>query len=528
MTEQKIPPPDPRVVDAVRAEWPADAASLADLDRLACARDCWPYTTIAALHGVLEHFPDAVLWASSTADVQKALALARRLRVPLIPYGGGSGVCGGTTPIHGGIVLDMKRMARVLEIDEVSLTVTAEAGINGELLERAVAEHGCSIGHFPSSIYCSTLGGWLATRAAGQLSTRYGKIEDMVVSYRAVLPDGSVLETKAAPRSAVGPGIAQLLVGSEGTLCIITEATLRIHPEPERRGFRAFQFGSVLAGTEAIRKTLRLGVFPAAVRLYDELDTFIIGSGKGQAALSGESGPEDEPKPPSLLKAMMHHAQRFAIAHPRMAQALTPLLPKQCLLILTFEGAREIVQAEEAVAARACLAAGGEDLGPDPARLWWEHRYKVSYGLSAVFDGGAFADTMEVATTWRRLMPLYDAVRAAIGGKAMVMAHFSHAYPDGCSIYFTFAARAETAQESQALYRAIWDAGMRATLAAGGTISHHHGIGLSKAAWMKEEHGRGMAVLQAIKDVLDPDNMLNPGKLGLRPPGAPGTGSPRT
>ncbi len=513
---QKLPPPDPRIADAVRAEFPGDAASATDVDRLAYARDCWPYTTLAARHGLLEHFPDAIVWAASTDDVRKALALARRLDAPLIPYGGGSGVCGGTTPIHGGIILDLKRLNRVLEIDEISLTVTAEAGINGELLERAVAEKGYTIGHFPSSIYCSTLGGWLATRAAGQLSTRWGNIENMVHRFKAVLPDGSTVETKSTPRAAVGPGLSGLLLGSEGTLCVITEATLRLHPEPEKRGFRAFQFGSVSAGAEAIRRILRQGIFPAAVRLYDELDTFIVGSGKGQAALSGEATSEDERKPPSLMKSLMHHAQRAAIAHPKVASVFLPLVPKKCLLILTFEGAREIADAEEAVAARLCVAAGGEDLGQEPARQWWEHRYKVSYGLSAVFDGGAIADTMEVASTWKKLMPLYDRVREAIGRKAMVMAHFSHAYPDGCSIYFTFAARGKTPEDSLAVYREIWADGMRACLEVGGTISHHHGVGLSKGEWMKGEHGHGLAILQSIKDVLDPGNLLNPGKLGLR------------
>ncbi len=500
---------DPNVVDRLKEALGADAVSVTDVDRRACARDLWPATTIAIREGDFGPLPDCVAWASSEEDVRKVLAVAVETGTPVIAYGGGSGVCGGTVAVQGGIILDLKRMDRVLALDAVSGTVTAQAGMMGERLERALEEKGFTMGHFPSSIYCSTLGGWLAARSAGQLSTKYGKIEDMVLGIAAVLPDGRVLRTKASPRSAAGPNWTQLLVGSEGTLGIITEGTLRVCPLPEHRAFRGFLFSDVPTGLDSIRKLLQKGVRPAAVRLYDELDTFMVG--KKGAAL-----PQDEKSTgESWSHVVMQKAQRIAFAHPVVAGWLAKLLPKECLLILTFEGPKEMVQVEERISAAICAEAGAKDIGPGPAEYWWEHRYKVSYGLSAIYEAGAFADTIEVATTWDRLVPLYDAVREAIGGHAVVLAHFSHAYPEGCSIYFTFAATARGGEASLALYNQIWGDAMAACLRTGATITHHHGVGLARGKYMAEELGVGLDLFRALKGVIDPKGILNPGKMGL-------------
>ncbi|MBI3271157.1 MAG: FAD-binding oxidoreductase [Planctomycetes bacterium] len=481
-------------------------------DRLAYSRDLWPFTTIEVQHGHLGPAPDGIVWARSIEDISKILRWARDRRVRIVPFGGGSGVCGGTFASGGGFILDLKRMDRILSLDPVSLTLKAEAGIIGERLERELNARGFTMGHFPSSIYCSTFGGWVATRSAGQLSTKYGKIEDMILGLTAVLPDGRVMETRVAPRTAAGPSLTQLFVGSEGTLGVIADATVRVWPVPEVRLFRGYAFPDVQSGLTAIRRTLHAGVRPAAVRLYDELDTFIIGTGKGAAAMRKDA---DGHASPGLKKVLLHKAQSLAIAYPRVAGLFEDLLPETCLLILGFEGGKELSEVEESVARRLCVEAGGKDLGPEPGRSWWERRYSVSFSLSPVYEEGNFADTIEMATTWDKIQALYDGVRATVRKHAMIMAHFSHAYPEGVSVYFTFAGASRDRQQAQALYQKVWSGAMEACIAAGGTITHHHGVGVLKAPWMAAEHGLGLELIQALKRQLDPDNLLNPGKLGL-------------
>lgn len=483
--------------------------SINEADLVAYARDAWPRTTIELQKGKIEKLPEAVLWPKSKEDVIKIVRFANEHLTPLIPFGGGSGVCGGTYPQNGGIIVDLKRMDRILKIDDTSLTISSEPGIIGERLERSLNEKGYTLGHFPSSIYCSTLGGWLATRSAGQLSTKYGKIEDMVISLEVVLPDGKVLETRPAPRSAAGPNLTQLFVGSEGVLGIIVEATMKIWHLPERRSFRGIIFDSVEKGLEAIRRILQAGVSPAVVRLYDELDTFMIAEDK-----TGQTSSKTQLSDDTLKKEIFHRAEGFFISHPEVLKLISPLIPKKCLLILGFEGSQDITEVEESVALKITRDLGGKDLGEEPGKRWWETRYRVSYGLSPVFYIGGFADTVEVATTWDNVLNLYYTMRNAISEHCLVLAHFSHAYRDGCSIYFTFAGSAEETKKEE-LYDRILKSALDACVTAGGTISHHHGIGYSKQRWLKREGSGGLYILASLKKVLDPNNIMNPGKLGV-------------
>lgn len=497
----------------LKARLGAERVSTREADRLVCARDCWPYATIAWREAKVDFLPDLVVWVLDEEEVQAVFEAARRFEVPVVAYGGGSGVCGGTVPVRGGIVCDMKRMNRVLELDATSGTVRVQAGLVGEVLENELNRKGLTTAHFPSSMYCSTVGGWLAARSAGQLSTRYGKIEDIALGVRAVLPNGRILQTPVRPRAATGPDWLPLLVGSEGTLGIITEAVLRVHRVPGSRRFRAFFFPGVHDGLEAIRELLQRGILPAAVRLYDELDTLMVGTGKGQKALG--PGEEEAEQKSGWKKELLRKAQRVGLTHPRMASWMMRFLPNNCLLVLTFEGEPGVTRAEEEAAAAICAAQQGRDGGDAPARAWWEHRYDVSYGLSPLFEQGAFVDTLETATTWDRLGRLYEGVRKALSPEAIVMAHFSHAYPEGCSVYFTFAASRPEAESSRALYRRIWKTGLEACLRYGGTASHHHGIGVLKAPWMEKEMGASMQLYRTIKREVDPKNICNPGKLGL-------------
>ena len=501
-------------------------------DRIAYARDLWPRGLLGVRAGDVAPFPpDVVVWPESTREVQAIVRLAVERKVPIVPFGAGSGVCGGTLPLRGGMVVDTKRMKRLVSLDERALTATFESGILGEHLEHALARRGYTLGHFPSSIMCSTLGGWLAARSAGQCSSRYGKIEDMVRSAEVVLGTGEVLDTASAEAEwPSGPELTQLMVGSEGTLGIFTRATLAIRPAPEVRLMRGFHFPRVAAGLEAIRRVLQRGLRPSVLRLYDELDSVIHRRAKegSAAALHPARGRSlVEEVLPRLGIADRRALERRVIATAldragianRIANATVRVMRPGCRMVVGVEGDGRLAESEARATFRELEQAGGEDRGPGPGEEWLKHRYDVSFGLSRIFASGAFADTMEVATSWERIVELYDNVRRAVSPYAFVMAHFSHAYTDGCSIYFTFMGAVPGGDGARAAaerrYDQIWQAALTAATESGATISHHHGVGLLKAAFMPSEHGEGMTVLRALKAACDPHGIMNPGKIGL-------------
>lgn len=523
--------------------------------------------------------PCAIVWPQTAAEVQAIVGLCRYHHVPLVPFGAGSGVTGAALPAEGGLVIDMKRM-RALHIDAERHLLTCEPGLLGSHLEEQLNRRGLTLGHFPSSIMCSTVGGWLATRGAGQMSTKYGKIEDLVQSMEVVTGTGELLRVDCGEDG--GPDLLQLLVGSEGTLGIITRATFAVRPLPAARRLRGYLFPDVASGCSAIRQLLQIGLRPAVVRLYDELDTLISGAGRHSASgskpgrnLTGElegaaswvlqqlgsrvgklelGSPAHPPlELEDLLKLLKPDAQKaksrlerwllqtvLSQVQPlnRLVEALLPRLSIGCLLILGFEGEEALTAAEEELGRSELLRLGARDLGEEPGEHWLRHRYDVSFKMPKAFAAGAFVDTVEVATTWDRLNALYRDVRSALGQDALVMAHFSHAYSDGCSIYFTFMGRAlSTGGQQDAVadrqarlekdrrsYDALWQAAMRAALRVGATISHHHGIGILRTPHMAAEHGASLGVLHALKQVCDPDGLCNPGKLlaaGSAPPAPP-------
>ncbi|MBI5042500.1 MAG: FAD-binding oxidoreductase [Nitrospirae bacterium] len=451
-----------------------DSVSASRVDIITYSRDNLPLTIFHQRQKKTPYLPDAIVWPNNYDDVVKILKFANEKKVPIVPYGAGSGVCGGTVALKGGIIIDLKRLDKIIAIDDKSLLVTAQAGINGQVLEDKLNAKGYTLGHFPASIYCSTLGGWLSTKAAGQLSTRYGKIEDMVVAVTAVLPTGEVISTKAAPRTSTGPTLMHLFVGSEGTLGIILDAVLRIWPLPEQRKTNSFLFKDISSGLEAIRLIMRKGLRPAVVRLYDEKDTALA---MGSLGLKTEKG---------------------------------------VLLVIGFEGDKSIVGSESKEGFKICLKHDAKDLGKDAGEFWWKHRYDISYKQAEILsEETAILDTIEVAATWDKLNNLYDSVKGALDNYGYAMAHFSHVYPEGGCIYFTILGEAPSEDESEGFYKKMWDDVMQAVINAGGTISHHHGIGFFKGEWLKKELGSGFDLLKRIKTALDPNNIMNPGKLGL-------------
>lgn len=508
----------------------ADAAG-----RLAYARDLWPLGHIAVQTGSAEALaprPWAVACPRGEDELVAVVKLARRAGLPVIPWGEGSGVCGGTLAVHGGIAVDLKRLNRIEDIDETSLTVTVQCGLNGQLLEDQLNQRGLTLGHSPSSILCSSVGGWLAARSAGQLSSYYGKIEDMAVSLRVVLPSGRLARTVAAPRAAMGPDWKQVFIGSEGTLGIISAATLRVHRLPEKRAFLAFSMPDLESSLDAVRETLQRGYRPAALRLYDPLDTFLVGAGKDHEPRLDDESPVGPEWPAALFswsglsellgETLPHEADRLGkkslLAHPAAVNAAVGSFTERCLLIMTYEGPAPVVDVMAAETGKLFAAIPEvKALGPEPAERWWRNRHAVSFKQSEVFRMGAFSDTMEVATTWDRLPRLYHKMRAAMSPHAVVLAHFSHAYHEGCSIYFSLAARCKSPEEAMQRYHAVWKAGLTAAVDQRAAISHHHGIGLLKADALKEALGPLHRSLVQLKAALDPENIMNPGKLGLPP-----------
>lgn len=515
-----VSPIDPQVLEKLRKIVGDDNVSVTDVDRFTYGRDQSPISLLNSTEGVMRNPPAAIVWPETAEHVSEICRLAYKTDTPFLPFGAGSGVCGGTLTTKGGIVIDLKKMNKILSVDEKSNLVTVEAGIIGEHLERELAPHGCTIGHFPSSVYTSTLGGYLATRSAGQFSSKYGKIEDMVVGLEVVFPQGEIVTTLVTPRSATGPDWNQVMVGSEGTLGIITKATCRTWPLPQSRRFLAFIFRDVPTGVEAMRVMFRSDLRPAGVRLYDEMDTTLIGtsgrSGLGKSPLDFLPVQEFGKVMYSLVPGAVKKAKRFFAKKADKFNRVNRLVKPECLMLLVFEGEEKMVDYEYEVATTICENIGGINRGPELAMNWYKNRYHVSYKQSKVYFNGAFLDTIEVATTWDKVARMYEQVKAAVSPHAFVMAHFSHGYQEGCSVYFTFVTAANSPLEAERTHRAIWDTAMDATLRVGGTISHHHGIGKTKARFMEREHHQLMDVFQALKDELDPKGLCNPGKMGLK------------
>jgi len=484
-------------------------------DRVAYARDLWPRHHLAVRAGnVAGHRPAVVVWPETTEQVARVVRWAAERGVPLVPFGAGSGVCGAVLPREDVVVVDLKRMARWRAMDERAPWLEVEAGHMGLPLEEALGQRGFTLGHFPSSILCSTVGGWVAARSAGQASGYYGKIEDMVVALECVTGAGDVVTLH---RRARGPDLVPLVVGSEGTLAIVTAARLRLHPAPSARAFAAWSFDTTEAGWNALRDLFQGGLRPAVSRLYDPFDAMLARRGRVGRPRRADDVPIS-PDPGAGAAAL-----RGLLRHPGALNEVLDSVGSRvfggALLLVIFEGDGEQSSRDVDRARARVEALGGRWEGEGPARRWLAHRYSISYRQSPVFAAGAFSDTMEVAATWSKLPALYQGVRRALGEHVFVMAHLSHAYPDGCCIYFSFAGRARRAPPGgwdaacEQLYDGAWRAALDAAIEAGGTLAHHHGVGRSKAPRLGAELGTGIDLVRALKRTFDPRGILNPGAL---------------
>jgi alkyldihydroxyacetonephosphate synthase len=438
------------------------------------SRDWWPLAMVWALEGRLPGRAAALVRPSTPEEVAAVLRVCNEARVPVTAAGGRSGVCGASVPAFGGVVLDTCALSGIVAVDRTSLILDVLPGTFGTALEDELrASHNVTLGHWPQSIDLSTVGGWLACRSAGQLSTRYGKIEDMVVGLDVALADGRLITTGGNPRSAVGPDLNHVFVGSEGTLGIITGARLRLHPAPAHERRAAFGFATFADGLEACRAVLQRGGRPAVLRLYDATEA-------DRNYQTGE----------------LH------------------------VLLVLDEGEPTLVDCTMDLVAKTCEVDGDAlPLDSDLVRRWLAHRNDVS-ALEALITKGFVVDTMEIAAPWAALPGIYERAVAAIKavpGTLAASAHQSHAYTDGACLYFTFAGRVD-ADERDTYYTDVWDAGTNAVLDAGGALSHHHGVGMNRSRFVQAALGPAFDVLVALKDALDPNGILNPGKLGLPSP----------
>ena len=447
------------------------------VDRLAYSRDRTPIATFGFRSGqVPRSVPRAIVQPADEAEVVATVRLARREGLSLIPYGAGSGVVGGALPLGDEVMVDLKRLDGIGEIDETNGLVTVEAGMNGGRFEEALNAAGWTSGHYPQSMYMSTVGGWAACRGAGQASSRYGKIEDIVVGLRAVMPDGETMEVRPLPRRAVGPGLRDLLVGSEGTLGIITQLTLRIWRRPEARIPCVLAFPSLDAAWNALREIMQAELRPETARLYDAIES-----------------------------------------HERTGDG-APFADNPFLCILVFAGHPELAAVERKLALAICERHGArvsDDLAP--YEKWEAARYQ-SYSPRHQARR-CFMDTIEITGNWSAIPGLYAGMSEAVRDlhpDVFFGTHWSHVYAEGACQYMTIRFPALEEAEGLRLHQEAWRRVQSLCIEKGGSISHHHGAGSFRNPWLPDELGHGHVVLQAIKDALDPSNVCNPGKLALR------------
>jgi alkyldihydroxyacetonephosphate synthase len=443
-----------------------------------------------------EGAPDAIVLPSAAEQVRAVLELCERASLAVVPFGGGTSVVGGVAPLrgeHGGVVaLDTRHMEAVMNLDRESRTVTVQAGLRAPALERHLGERGLTLGHYPQSFEYVSLGGCAATRSAGQASSGYGAIEKMVLGLRLTAPAGELC-LPAIPASAAGPGLRGLLVGSEGTLGVISELSLRVRAAPAERVYEGVFFEDFAAGVEVLRGLAQGPAAPAVARLSDEPETRMSLALAGSAGLKGRLG--------RLYLGVRGYGEG-------------------CLAILGFEGEAGEVSRRRKRALEEARRGGGLAVGRSPGEAWLKGRFSAPYLRDELLTHGVMVETLETATQWSNLRRLHREVGRAIddglracGTPGLVMCHVSHLYETGASLYFTFLARRREEDEI-GQWRTVKEAASRAITEGGGTITHHHAVGRDHAPWMTAEVGStGVAALRALKSELDPAGIMNPGKL---------------
>lgn len=452
-----------------------DNVSVRTADKIVHSMDYFWLPRMYVDNGNLPPLADFIVYPGCAEEVSKVLVIANYYKIPVYPWGGGSGSQGGALPVKGGILLDTKRMNHVLDFDEKSMTVTVETGMIFTQLEWYANERGYSLMHYPSSINCGTVGGFLAHNGIGVLSTKYGKIDDQCLSLEVVIPNGQTLKTSPVPKHSSGPNLTAMFIGSEGTLGVITKATFKLFKLPEVRKFRAFLFKSVEDGVNAGRDLVHQ-VKPSIIRLYDEAETV------------------------SLIRKVIGFAKPGAFMN------------------VAIEGAADDVELEEKHMLEIAEKYGAEDFGSDYGEKWWDSRLTFFYPDKCL-DFPLMYGTMDTVATYSNIEKIYWAMKKEVEKFEGVrfIAHFSHWYEWGCMMYdrFIMDNPPEDPDEAFRLHNEIWSAGVRAALENGGVINDHHGVGIKLGRLMKEQYGPSMIVFEGLKKTLDPNGIMNPYKMGI-------------
>jgi alkyldihydroxyacetonephosphate synthase len=424
--------------------------------------------------------PFAIVFPKTTKEVSRIIQFCNSYKIPCIPRGGGSGDSGGTTAITGGVVIDLKRMDKVLEVNEKSLTVRAQTGIIQKHLEEYLNRRGYTMNHFPASFNTSCLGGFISTNGTGVLSSKYGKLTDMVHQLEVVLPNGEVFRSLPVRLHSTGPDYSRLFFGAEGTLGIVTEAVCKIYRLPEKREFRGFLLPDLSTGIEAGRQIMIQQMDPCLLRLYDERDSAHIMKNQFNVDVEG------------------------------------------CVMLVGFDGLAKIVEAQQEVAFDLLSKSGAKDLGEEPGKNWWTGRYKSYYPPNDYIAYPWMTAVVDTVAPYEIIEKIYWAMKKAIEEEfkewnAIFHAHFSHWYDWGISFYPTFLLKnyPEDKREALKLYSRVMDAAVKASIDNGGIINEHHGIGIKNGHLMAEVYGKSYELARTIKAALDPNRILNPGKLGL-------------
>ena len=470
---------DDLLLDGLRAIVGTDHVLVDDETRTLRTRGKSTPDLLRARAGDLADAPDAVVRPDGRGEVAAVLAWAAENRVAVVPFGGGTCVTGGLAARRDGfaglVSLDLVRMKRLLAVDDVSMTATLQPGLRGPEAEALLAKHGLTLGHYPQSFEHASIGGFAATRSSGQSSAGYGRFDAMVVGLTAATPTGS-LDLGWAPADAAGPDLRQVLLGSEGAFGVITSVTVRVRRAPTVTTYDGWRWPSFTSGSDAMRTLAQAGLLPTVIRLSDETETAINLADPTSIGGAGDG----------------------------------------CLMITGFEGTAEQVDARRAAVTAVLTGLGGTELGAEPGQTWVRGRFDAPYLRDALLDQGVLVETLETATFWSNRDRLYADVRAALqdslGEGSLVLCHVSHVYETGCSLYFTVAAR--QGDDPLAQWQAAKVAASDAIIAAGATITHHHGVGTDHRPWFAQEIGEvGVRVLRAVKAELDPAGILNPGVL---------------
>ena len=461
-------------------------------------RDLW-----LIRHGNIKFAPDCVIFPNNENDVVSIVNAAKENGVVLIPFGGGSNIAGCLEPKdhHNRMVvsLDMCRMHKVIEIDQYSLIARIQPGVYGQHLEDQLAEHGVTLGHFPDSFLHSTLGGWVATRSAGMQSDIYGKIEDMVISLRMVTPSGTII-TRTVPKSSNGIDIRHLCIGSEGILGVITEVTIQVHKKPEKEDWYGWLFPDFQSGIDAIHECHRYNCIPTVTRLNDPKKTALSFAFK---------------TPKTGFKATIANTFKWYIGNVKKIN-----FNQCCLMVVKYEGTQQEFKNIRKKVSSIYKKHRGVCLGAEPGRSFAKVKFDFPHLRDFTMDRSIMADVSETATTWNNLCAMHknglkeieNAIKET-GVNGWVGCHLSHSYHSGASLYFTFGCLQRKGREiEQYLYvkKAAEDAFMK----NGGTLSHHHAVGTEHLPWVEEDlSSTGLKAVKALKNGLDPNGIMNPGKI---------------